>query len=164
ALHVEQILHPERHATKGADGLAPGATRIDRGGANAGAICRHIRKGVERRIVGGDTRERSLGDGRSGDLAARHRARDPERRGLCVIKHAQARNTGAGSASSGRLNSAANAANLKITSRLARIVGCHVGSIDSLRALAEAEMKSSRAGADMEMSLRLGSEEREGKF
>ena len=61
ALHVEQVLHCERDAGEGTDGLARRNRRIDLLCAIDRALGRHIGEGVEQRIVPGNARQR-VGD------------------------------------------------------------------------------------------------------
>src|SRR5882672_8332664 len=75
--------------------------------------------------------------------------------GLSVIARRQARNTGAGSVSSGSGKSVTSAACRKVTARLALIAGCQAGSNGRSSACTAASMRLSRGSFMRNAALRL---------
>ncbi len=81
---VEQVLHGEGDAGQRAERVTGRASRVEGRGALSCARGGDVGEGVEQRIELFDARQRRLGDGDGGHLAARHGARNVERRRLRI--------------------------------------------------------------------------------
>ena len=133
---VEQVLDREGHAGERAL-VGRGVNRLRLG---ARALRRHGGEGVELGIERFDARKRRVDHRGGAGLAGRNGLRRSRRRFALLNRPPpdQASNTGAGSASSGSLNSSTVAAWRSVTSRLAFTAGCQASSSGRPRAAAAA--------------------------
>ena len=100
-LHVEQILHREWHTGQRSDRLAGGAVGIERIGAGQRTFGGDIGEGIQNLGARADSGQRVFDHLPRTHLAARNRSGDHVALRKTGIRHGQASNTGAGSASSG---------------------------------------------------------------
>ena len=130
-LHVEQVLHRERHAGERA-GIFPGRDRgIDRARFGARALRGDVGEGIQDRIMFGDPRQRRFGHAQRRQLPALHgllRFPRPTARRAQPSWRDQAAKTLAGSVSSDSANSSTSRASLSDTSRLALTAGFQASS------------------------------------